>query len=244
MSLEAKNIRKSFGTNHVLRDVSVYAKPGTITTIIGPSGTGKTTLLRALAMTDVPDAGQICVDEQCYLFPQAADKKLSPVPWPKVTVVFQQLFLWPHISLRENILLPARNFPRDTMTEELNELIDVLEMQEFINHFPNEASLGQRQRVALARALMLQPRYVLMDEVTSALDVEQVANILDFLPKIRERGIGVLLITHALGFARRAADSILFMDGGKIVERGGVDLLDHPQTSRLQQFLSLVQSTT
>jgi ABC-type polar amino acid transport system ATPase subunit len=244
MTLEAKNISKSFGEQKVLSDVSIYMKPGTITTLIGPSGTGKTTLLRALALTDLPDAGQICVDEQCYNFPWPAEQPLTPRPWPRVTVVFQQLFLWPHLTLRENILLPARNFPRDNIDAELNELIDVLEMQKFIDRFPNEASLGQRQRVALARALMLQPRYVLMDEVTSALDIEQVSNILGFLPRLRERGIGVLLITHALNFARRAADHILFMDGGKIVERGDATLLENPQTPRLKQFLSLVEAAS
>jgi len=242
--LRAEKISKSFGGNHVLRDVSVWLKPGTITTLIGPSGTGKTTLLRALAMTDLPDSGEIIVDEQKYIFPLVPEQKLSPSPWPRVTAVFQQLFLWPHLSLRENILLPARNFPRADMDAELNELINVLEMKAFIDRFPNEASLGQRQRVALARALMLQPRYVLMDEVTSALDIEQVANILDFLPRLRERGIGILLITHALNFARRAADTVLFMDHGQVVERGTVELLDNPQTPRLQQFLSLVKAAS
>jgi len=242
--LRAEKISKSFIGNHVLRDVSVWLKPGTITTLIGPSGTGKTTLLRALAMTDLPEAGEIIVDDQKYVFPLAPEQKLSPSPWPRVTAVFQQLFLWPHLSLRENILLPARNFPHADMDAELNELIDVLEMKAFIDRFPNEASLGQRQRVALARALMLQPRYVLMDEVTSALDIEQVANILEFLPRLRERGIGILLITHALNFARRAADTVLFMDHGQIVERGTVELLDNPQTPRLQQFLSLVKAAS
>lgn len=240
--LRAENLSKSFGDNPVLRDVSVSLKPGTITTIIGPSGTGKTTLLRALAMTDLPDVGEISVDDQKYSFPAPQDQKLSPPPWPRVTAVFQQLFLWPHLSLRENILMPARNFPRATMEAELQELITVLEMQSFIDRFPNEASLGQRQRIALARALMLQPRYVLMDEVTSALDIEQVVNILNFLPRLKERGIGVLLITHALNFARNAADTILFMDQGTVVERGDVSLLDNPKTPRLQQFLSMVQA--
>lgn len=239
--LEAKNISKSFGAHRVLQDVSVCIKPGTITTLIGPSGTGKTTLLRALAMTDLPDSGEITLDDQTYRFPWPAHQR-APRPWPQITAVFQQLFLWPHLTLRENILLPARNFPRANLMDEFNELISVLHLSSFIDRYPNEASLGQRQRVALARALMLQPRYVLMDEVTSALDIEQVSNILNFLPRLKERGIGVLLITHALNFARRAADNILFMDEGRIIERGTVELLNNPQTPRLRQFLSLVEA--
>ncbi|HRJ12083.1 MAG TPA: ATP-binding cassette domain-containing protein [Alphaproteobacteria bacterium] len=240
--LTANNLSKSFGAHQVLRDISVTIAPGTITTVIGPSGTGKTTLLRALAMTDVADRGEITMDGKNYKFPWPENEKLSPKPWTHITAVFQQLFLWPHLTLRENILLPARNFLRATMMDELQELISVLELAGFIDRFPNEASLGQRQRIALARALMLQPRYVLMDEVTSALDIEQVSNILGFLPRLKERGIGVLIITHALNFARRAADHILFMDQGKMIEHGNARLLDNPQTPRLKQFLSMVEA--
>jgi ABC-type polar amino acid transport system ATPase subunit len=242
--LTANNLSKSFGENRVLHDISLTIMPGTITTLIGPSGSGKTTLLRALAMTDTPDAGTLQMDDAQYLFPLPANQKLSPNPWPRITAVFQQLFLWPHLTLRENIMMPARNIPRPTLDSELQELIAALDMESFIDRHPNEASLGQRQRAALARAIMLQPRYILMDEVTSALDVEQVSNILHFLPRLKSRGIGVLLITHALNFARSAADHVIFIDAGGIVESGTVTLLDAPQTPRLQQFLSLVKAAS
>src|SRR5262249_53572944 len=127
---------------------------------------------------------------------------------------------------------------------ELDQLIEAFDMQDFINNFPNEASLGQRQRVALARALMPEPRYLLLDEITSALDVEQIAKILTYLKRLRGKDIGVFIITHLLGFARHAADQVLFMADGEIVESGGPDVLRNPQTERLGQFLSVIAAAS
>jgi len=126
----------------------------------------------------------------------------------------------------------------------LQELIERFEMREFIHRFPNQVSLGQRQRAALARALVLEPRYILLDEITSALDVEQVASLLGYLEILRERGIGVLLVTHLLNFARRAADQIVFLDHGRAIESGGPEMLDHPTSERLRKFLSAVNAAT
>jgi ABC-type polar amino acid transport system ATPase subunit len=150
--------------------------------------------------------------------------------------------LWPHLTLRENILLPARNINPEKAEKDLEGLTHFFEMQGFIDNYPNQASIGQRQRVALARALILNPRYILLDEITSALDVEQTARILTKLSHLKERGIGVFLITHQIGFARSSADQIIFMDGGLVAERGGPEILDAPKTPRLQQFLSAVHT--
>ncbi len=241
--LTATNITKSFAGRGVLNGVSAAIAPGEIVALLGPSGSGKTTLLRALALIEPPDSGRITLHDRRWDFPWPKREKRAG-PWPKVTVVFQELFLWPHLSLRENILLPARNVGHQNIEAELAEVVEALDLSGFIDRFPNEASLGQRQRIALARAALLKPDYLLLDEVTSALDIEQVHNILTFLPTLKAKGIGMLLITHHINFARRAADQILFLDGGRIVEAGPSHLLDRPQTPRLQQFLSMISAAS
>lgn len=227
----------------VLRDVNIDVRPGHITALIGPSGAGKTTLIRALSFLDPPDQGEITLDGVSHKFPPTNHK--HPSPWPFLTVVFQQLFLWPHLSLYRNITLPLINKENDGRNHELlEELIDRFEMRGFVHRFPNQVSLGQRQRAALARALVLDPKYVLLDEITSALDVEQVAALLGYLQILRERNIGILLVTHLLNFARRAADQIVFLDNGQVIECGGPELLDTPKSERIKRFLSTVEAAT
>ena len=242
MTLKAENIRKSFGPRTILDGVSASIEQGQIVALLGPSGSGKTTLLRALALLEHPDAGRISYNDQTWDFPWPKGKKLI-APYPKLTVVFQELFLWPHLTLRENILLPSRGIWNNETEAVLERVIAALDLGTFINNYPNEASLGQRQRVALARAVMLKPDFLLLDEITSALDVEQVHNILTFLPQMKKRGICMLLITHHINFARRAADKILFLADGKIAESGPPDILDSPKSERMGRFLSMIHET-
>jgi len=242
--LEARNLNFSYTADRpILKDVSLKIATGGITVLIGPSGTGKTTLLRCVALLDPPQSGEIRVDDEVFRYPWPKDKIFTP-PWPKLTTVFQQLFLWPHMTLRQNILLPVRQRNSNETKEELDALIEAFDMGNFIDNYPNEASLGQRQRVALARALMLKPRYLLLDEITSALDVEQIAKILTYLKGLRGKNIGIFLITHLLGFARHAADNVVFMSGGEVTESGGPEILKDPKTERLFQFLSVIAAAS
>jgi ABC-type polar amino acid transport system ATPase subunit len=241
--LSAKDVKKKFTSQEVLHGVSVHVEKGKITVLMGPSGSGKTTLLRAISLLDPPTEGEVFVDKNHYSFPMEPGAKIKP-PWPKLTVVFQQLFLWPHKTLRENILLPldSQNGKKDW--KYVDELIMMFGMKEFIDRYPNEVSIGQRQRAAIVRALALKPAYILLDEITSALDVEQVAKVLDHLLYLRDSGIGILIITHLVSFARRAADYVVFLDDGRVAEAGDVTVLDNPKNDRVARFLSLVKSAT
>lgn len=239
--LRGSNLCKSYAGRKITDDVTLELEPGKICVIIGPSGSGKTTLLKQLALLDYPDSGTIEVDTNTYKFPIANKEHIKP-PWPLLTVVFQQLFLWPHLTLLQNMTLPQAARGHDPDSNEIQELIQLFEMEKFIYRYPNECSLGERQRAALVRALLLHPKYILLDEITSSLDVEQVAVILTHLKQLSQRGIGILTVTHLLHFAREAADSIIFMDDGRVLEAGGREVLENPQHERVRKFLSMVES--
>jgi polar amino acid transport system ATP-binding protein len=241
MTLTADQISFGYNDRNIFENVSLTVAASSITALLGPSGTGKTTLLKCLAMLEMPQQGKITIDDKLYAFPLTPDRS-APQPWPELTVVFQQLFLWPHMTLRQNILLPVKHRDAAEVQAKLAELVELFGMKEFLDRYPNETSRGQQQRVALARALMLKPRYILCDEITSALDVEQVGKVLECLNLVRDQGVGILLITHQLGFARRSCDEVVFMDGGKIVEQGGKQHLLQPQTERFAQFLKMVEA--
>ncbi len=239
LALRGIGIRKSFGDAEILHGIDLEVEPGTITTVIGPSGSGKSTLLRGLALLDPPDEGDVHLDEQRIAFPRT-----EPIPtreiWPHLTVVFQQLFLWPHLTIRQNVALPLRSRQAEDPAGRADTVIEDFGIATFADRFPNEVSVGQRQLGAIARALALRPRYLLLDEITSALDVEYVAMILDRLKKLRSDGVGILLVSHLIDFARRSADRIVFLDGGAVVESGPPGILDAPESERLERFLGLV----
>ncbi len=239
MALRGIDIRKRFGDAEILRGIDLHVERGTITTVIGPSGSGKSTLLRSLALLDPPDSGEVVLDDHRIVFPRQ-----EPIPtqevWPCLTVVFQQLFLWPHLTIRQNIFLPLRSRRIDESVERAEHVIQDLGIAAFADRFPNEVSVGQRQLGAIARALALEPRYLLLDEITSALDVEYVAMILERLKRLRASGVAILLVSHLIDFARQSADQIVFLDAGVVVDSGPPGILEAPGSDRLEKFLGLV----
>jgi ABC-type polar amino acid transport system ATPase subunit len=236
--LAASSLFKGYGGKPVLRGVDISVLPGTVTAIIGPNGSGKSTVLRALALLDPPDSGRVEVDEAVYKFP--SDQVIQP-PWPRITLVFQQLFLWPHLTIRQNITLPRSNLPAGSSSISFEELTEIFTLGSLLERYPNEISGGQRQRAALARALGVEPSYLLLDEVTSALDVEQIGNLLGQIDLLKKRGIAIVLVTHLIGFARAIADQVIFLWEGTVSEQGDRQILSNPKTEQLQRFLSIVQ---
>lgn len=236
--LKVSNITKSFDRRLILDNISLEIKPGTITSIIGPSGSGKTTLLKVLSMLDLPESGEIILDGNSYKFPSIIENTFSP--WPRVSVVFQQLFIWPHLTLRKNIELPLKlKGTLEVNRDYLEELYAMFKMKEFIDRFPNEVSLGQRQRVALVRALALKPEYLLLDEITSSLDVEQSEIILSHLVTIKNKGVGIVMVAHDINFAVSNADKVCFMENGKITKEGKpYEFLLESKNKRISDFIS------
>lgn len=236
--LKVLNITKKYGDKIILDNISLSIEPGTITSIIGPSGSGKTTFLKALSMLDLPQSGSITIDDKNYNFPEDATKIVAP--WPMISVVFQQLFIWPHLTMRRNIELPleVKGILKENKAY-LEELYEMFLMKEFIDRYPNEVSLGQRQRVALVRALALKPKYLLLDEITSSLDVEQAEIILSHLAKIKNKGVGIIMVAHDIDFALSNADSVCFIENGKIIKKGKpYEFLLETENKRISNFIN------
>lgn len=236
--LSVEKIKKSLGGDDVLRGIDLEIQPNQITALIGPSGSGKTTLMRAMSLIDPPDSGTVVIDGLDYNFPLEPSQTIIR-PWPRITVVFQQFFLWPHLTLRQNIVLPTK-YRRDCHGHRIPWLLERFKMESFVDRYPNQVSLGQRQRTALIRALALDPTYLLLDEVTSALDVDQIDIVLDLLRELRDRRVGILLVTHNLTFAARLADQVVILNQGKIIASGGAHLIADASDAKMVDLFSVI----
>lgn len=237
-SVELRDIRVSFGTLEVLRGVDLTVGRGETACIIGPSGSGKSTLLRVANRLQEPDAGDLLLDGESVI--RADPDRLRQ----RVGMVFQHFNLFPHRSVLDNITLPLRNVRRlDRAAAEAvaRERLTEVGLADKAPYRPAALSGGQQQRVAIARALAMEPKVMLFDEVTSALDPELVKGVLELMAGLAGRGLTLLVVTHEMGFARRVADKVVFMDRGRIIEENTPDaVFDDPQSPRLQQFLSQV----
>src|SRR5712692_2724988 len=232
-------VHKSYGQTTVLKDLSGEIRTDGFVFILGPSGSGKSTLLRLLSFVEVPEQGSIHLD----LGGRQLDSATSGRPWPQVTSVFQKQFLWPHLTLRDNITLPLRAAGARDIDRKLQMVIKLFGMSTFIDRFPNQVSGGEAQRAALARALVLNPELVLIDEAHGGLDLEQQKIVNEHLVTLRESGVGLIVVTHSLAFARKYADEVLVIEDETITELGPRTILDKPTSSFLRRVLGF-QATT
>jgi len=238
VSLAANDIHLAFGNNAVLRGVDVEVPAGTTAAIIGPSGSGKSTLLRTLNRLYEPDRGDILLDGRSVL--RDDPDKLRQ----RIGMVFQHFNLFPHRSVLDNVALAPRKLKK-LSAEEARELalaqLDRVGLKHKAEVRPATLSGGQQQRVAIARALAMAPQVMFFDEATSALDPELVKGILALIAELGADGMTMVVVTHEMGFARSTADSVVFMDHGKVVESGAPDkIFTAAETGRLQRFLSQV----
>lgn len=240
--IEIKNVYKHFGEVRALNGVSLKVYPGKVMVIIGPSGSGKSTLLRCMNHMEVENSGEVWVDGDHL---NGNQKHLNRIR-SEVGMVFQLFNLYPHLTVLENITLAQRIVKKISKKEALENAMHQLTrvgISEKAQVHPNQLSGGQQQRVAIARALAMKPKIMLFDEPTSALDPEMIKEVLDVMLLLAREGITMVVVTHEMGFARAAADEVIFMDEGLIVEHGTPEqLFDHPVHPRTQQFLSQILS--
>jgi polar amino acid transport system ATP-binding protein len=238
--IQIDNVFKSFGKIHALQGVSVSVKRGEVVVIIGPSGSGKSTLLRCINMLEHPNGGNIIVDGVSVMH---KDTNINIVR-EEVGIVFQQFNLFPHLTVLENILLAqriVRRRKRDEATKIAMQQLEYVGIPEKADAFPHELSGGQQQRVAIARALAMNPRIMLFDEPTSALDPEMIKEVLDVMINLAKGGMTMVVVSHEMGFVRAAADRIVFMDQGKIIEEGTPqEFFENPREERSRAFLSKI----
>lgn len=209
--LRGSNLTLLYPGDTGIFSLSLDIERGEAKVLMGPSGGGKTTLLRALCLLEIPHEGVLELDGLRFTFPTEQDRK-PRLPYPRITIVFQQLFLWPHLSNRRNLELPLST---DYQHKTLDVLIERLELAPFLDKYPNQSSLGQQQRIAIARALALSPEYLLIDEATSALDWELTQCVAHVLLDAKEQGLGLLVVTHDQMFAKVIDAPVMRLENGR-----------------------------
>ncbi|MDF9751621.1 amino acid ABC transporter ATP-binding protein [Arthrobacter sp. ES3-54] len=246
----AEKVSKNFGSNRVLRGISLEVDPGEVLCIVGPSGSGKSTFLRCINHLERVDGGRLSVDGQLVGYRQKGDKlyelKLKEAAFQRqeIGMVFQRFNLFPHLTAIENIILApmrVKGLSKAAATARANELLERVGLGDKGDAYPAHLSGGQQQRVAIARALAMDPKLMLFDEPTSALDPELVGEVLDVMKELAKSGMTMIVVTHEMGFAREVADTLVFMDDGVVVEAGPPrQILSDPQHDRTRSFLSKV----
>jgi polar amino acid transport system ATP-binding protein len=251
LMVETVDVCKRFRGRVVLDNVSLNVSLGEVVCIVGPSGAGKTTFLRCINWLERIDSGAIYVDGHlmgCYRDPrnpsvahELSERKLAPLR-AEIGMVFQRFNLFPHMTVMQNLIeapVRVKKEPRDLAIARARELLASVGLADRERSYPNNLSGGEQQRVAIARALNMQPKIMLLDEPTSALDPELVADVLDAIRDLARRQKTMIIVTHHLEFAQEVADTLVFMDGGRIVEVGRpAEIMRHPANARTKEFLS------
>jgi len=250
--LEVHDLHKSFGTLEVLKGVSLAAHPGDVISMIGSSGSGKSTFLRCLNFLETPDSGRIVFDGEEVCLPPANKGRLDQAQVQRIRknlgMVFQQFNLWSHMTVLENVMeAPVHVLHRDKR-EVLAEAMEVLSrvgIADKCNSYPSQISGGQQQRAAIARALCMRPRALLFDEPTSSLDPELVSEVLNVMRNLAKEGRTMIVVTHEMSFARDVSSEVLFLHNGAVEERGSADaIFSNPTTERCQKFLAEYRART
>jgi glutamate transport system ATP-binding protein len=233
-------VNKHFGELHVLRDIDLTVDRGEVVVVIGPSGSGKSTLCRTINRLEAIDSGRIWLDGQ----PLPEEGKALAKLRAEVGMVFQSFNLFAHKTVLENVTLgptKVKGVSRAAAEKEAMALLDRVGVADQAPKLPAQLSGGQQQRVAIARALAMKPKVMLFDEPTSALDPEMINEVLDVMTSLAQEGMTMMVITHEMGFARRAANRVIFMDLGEIVEEAPPDrFFTHAESTRAQDFLSKI----
>lgn len=248
--VDIRSVHKSFGPLDVLKGIDLQVRTGEVTVVLGPSGSGKSTLLRTINHLEKVDRGAISVDGALIGYRRSGDK-LHELPEREVLkqrtrigFVFQNFNLFPHLTVLENVIeapVAALKRPREQAVATARRLLQRVGLADKADAYPRQLSGGQQQRVAIARALALEPKLLLFDEPTSALDPELVGEVLDVIKDLAHQGTTMIVVTHEIGFAREVADTVVFMDDGRIVEQGPpAEVLDRPRHERTRAFLSKV----
>ena len=238
--IELSHLEKTFGDNEVLKDISLRVNRGEVVSVIGSSGSGKSTMLRCINLLETPTGGKILFDGM-----DITSKKVKLTDYrTKVGMVFQSFNLFGNMTALENCVKPQIIVLKRSRTEAekiAREYIDKVGMSAYVNAKPSQLSGGQKQRIAIARALSMSPRVILFDEPTSALDPEMVGEVLEVMKDLAGAGYTMIVVTHEMGFAREVSDKVVFMDDGYIVEEGTpAEIFDNPKMNRTREFLSRV----
>jgi polar amino acid transport system ATP-binding protein len=248
--VRALSVKKSYGSNQVLKSIDLTVNQGEVLCLLGPSGSGKSTFLRCINHLESIDGGRIYVGEELMGYRQTGDVlyELHPKEIAKqrqsIGMVFQRFNLFPHLTALENVIeapVGVSGVAKDEAISKAQTLLAKVGLQDKADHYPSQLSGGQQQRVAIARALAMEPKLMLFDEPTSALDPELVGDVLDVMRDLAKSGMTMIVVTHEIGFAREVADTVVFMDQGVVVESGEPkQVLDNPQEARTKAFLRSV----